>query len=89
MDRIFRMTAWHSRIARNEPEEKGERLSRTVASRAAVPFSSLGRWCAEPDRQRDIFVFILSILAILSRSSAVPQFPQFLVHCRLTATRSA
>ena len=69
MDRIFRMTAWHSRIARNEPEEKGERLSRTVASRAAVPFSSLGRWCAEPDDQTDIFVSILSIPAILSGSS--------------------
>ena len=63
------MTARHSRIARNEPEEKGEQLSGTVASRAAVPLSSLGRWCAEPDDQTDIFVSILSIPAILSGSS--------------------
>ena len=63
------MTARHSRIARNEPDEKGEQLPGTVASQAAVPLSSSDRLGTGPDGQRDIFVFILSILHILSRSA--------------------
>ena len=35
----------------------------------AVPLSSLGRLGTGPDCHRDIFVFILSILHILSRSA--------------------
>jgi hypothetical protein len=43
-----------------------------VASRAAVPLGSLGRWGGEPGAERRIFV-ILSILPIPSK-----QFPEFI-----------
>jgi hypothetical protein len=56
-------------------KKQAERLSRMVASRAAVPFGSLGRWREEPGAERRIFLILL-ILPILSMQFPQLQFPQ-------------